>query len=268
MSSTTLSILASVIVAGLAALFVVTNSRRDRRLAESFSGQASHGSGPSDAAREVEDEAKEAQLAERKTDAVTEWVPPTEEAIGVSRRQFFNRGILAMFAVGLSGFGAACLAFLWPNKVVGFGGKVNAGALADIKATITSTKAPFYVPAGRFYIQPYPAIALPKAGLVSSYKAIIPGLDQGVVALYQKCVHLGCKVPWCQSSQWFECPCHGSRYNRVGEKKGGPAPRGLDRFVLSVSGGNIIVDTGQLILGPPVGTNTTGQEAEGPHCNQ
>ena len=32
-------------------------------------------------------------------------------------------------------------------------------------------------------------------------------------------------------SQWFECPCHGSKYNRVGEKHGGPAPRGLDRFV-------------------------------------
>ena len=76
----------------------------------------------------------------------------------------------------------------------------------------------------------------------------------GFVALYQKCVHLGCRVPWCQSSQWFECPCHGSKYNRVGEKVGGPAPRGLDRFVLEVSGGNIVVDTGNLVLGPPIGT--------------
>ena len=68
-------------------------------------------------------------------------------------------------------------------------------------------------------------------------------MEKGYVALYQKCVHLGCRVPWCETSQWFECPCHGSKYNRVGEKKGGPAPRGLDRFALEVSGGNIIVDT-------------------------
>ena len=54
--------------------------------------------------------------------------------------------------------------------------------------------------------------------------------EQGIVALYQKCPHLGCRVPECVTSQWFECPCHGSQYNQVGEKKGGPAPRGMDRF--------------------------------------
>jgi len=79
-------------------------------------------------------------------------------------------------------------------------------------------------------------------------------------------VHLGCRVPWCQSSQWFECPCHGSKYSRVGEKKGGPAPRGLDRFALSVAGGIIAVDTKTVYVGPPIGTDTTGQGLEGPHC--
>ena len=52
----------------------------------------------------------------------------------------------------------------------------------------------------------------------------------------------------------------------MGEKKGGPAPRGLDRFAMSVTGDIFIVDTGLIIQGPPIGTNTTGQEAEGPHC--
>ncbi|HMC42913.1 MAG TPA: Rieske 2Fe-2S domain-containing protein, partial [Acidimicrobiales bacterium] len=66
--------------------------------------------------------------------------------------------------------------------------------------------------------------------------------------------------------QWFECPCHGSKYNRVGEKKGGPAPRGLDRFGVSVDGGQIVVDTKQVVVGPPIGTDTTGQGLEGPHC--
>ena len=92
------------------------------------------------------------------------------------------------------------------------------------------------------------------------------GMEQGFVALYQRCVHLGCRVPWCQSSQWFECPCHGSKYNRVGEKKAGPAPRGLDRFALTVAGGEMTIDTGSIQLGPPIGTNTTGQQQEGPLC--
>jgi cytochrome b6-f complex iron-sulfur subunit len=91
-------------------------------------------------------------------------------------------------------------------------------------------------------------------------------MEAGVVALYQVCVHLGCRVPQCDTSQWFECGCHGSYYNQVGEKKAGPAPRGLDRFAMSVTGGVLTVDTGTIIQGPPIGTNTTGQEAEGPHC--
>ncbi len=95
---------------------------------------------------------------------------------------------------------------------------------------------------------------------------MLAGMEAGVVALYQKCPHLGCRVPWCGTSQWFECPCHGSQYNRVGEKKGGPAPRGMDRFAMEVDGGTLTVDTGTVIQGPPIGTNTTGQEAEGPHC--
>jgi cytochrome b6-f complex iron-sulfur subunit len=92
-------------------------------------------------------------------------------------------------------------------------------------------------------------------------------MEQGYVALYQKCPHLGCRVPWCQTSQWFECPCHGSKYNRVGEKKGGPAPRGMDRWALTVSGNNVVVDTrGVAFQGPPIGTDTTGQGQEGAPC--
>ena len=92
-------------------------------------------------------------------------------------------------------------------------------------------------------------------------------MEAGVIALYQKCPHLGCRVPSCATSQWFECPCHGSQYNQVGEKRGGPAPRGMDRFAMEVTpDGFLLVDTGSVIPGPPIGVNTTGQESEGPHC--
>ena len=58
---------------------------------------------------------------------------------------------------------------------------------------------------------------------------------KGITILSQKCPHLGCRVPQCATSQWFECQCHGSQYNRVGEKKAGPAPRGMDRYPATIA---------------------------------
>ncbi|MEA2686744.1 MAG: cytochrome b6-f complex iron-sulfur subunit [Actinomycetota bacterium] len=193
-------------------------------------------------------------------------LPPDEESLGVTRRQVLNRGIVVTMLLAISGFGAGMVAMLWPSLSGGFGAKIRAGKVEEVLDAINTKKEPFYVGAGRFYIQPYPKEAVGAAKKVASYGAVVEGYDQGFVALYQKCVHLGCRVPWCKTSQWFECPCHGSQYNRVGEKKGGPAPRGLDRFVVSVDGGSVVVDTKMVIPGPPIGTNTTGQEAEGPHC--
>ena len=195
------------------------------------------------------------------------WVPPDDETIGVTRRQFFNRSIVVSFALGLSGFGAGVLAFLWPSGVGGFGSKINVGSVDDIKAAIKDGDGFAYYPEGRMWITEYPSAALDKAKAVYS-EPELAGMEKGIIALYQKCPHLGCRVPQCASSQWFECGCHGSQYNRVGEKKGGPAPRGMDRFAMSFNGDVLVVDTSSAgqIQGPPIGTNTTGQEAEGPHC--
>ena len=203
--------------------------------------------------------------AKRGRGDVVQWEPVDEEEIGVSRRQFLNRGLVATVGFSIAGFGAACLGFLWPTGSAGFGGKINAGKISDIIAAIQAKAAPYYVPEARAYIQQYPAADLPAAKQV--YSAVTyAGMEQGFVALYQRCVHLGCRVPWCQTSQWFECPCHGSKYNRVGEKKAGPAPRGLDRFAILISSGQLTVNTGDIEIGPPIGTNTTGQQQEGPLC--
>ena len=191
-------------------------------------------------------------------------VPPDPEVLGVTRRQFFNRGIVGFFVLGLSGFGAACLAFLWPKLGGGFGSVINIGSTVSIDAKIAEGRGFAYYPEGRMWVTKYPAAALPAARRV--YGAELPGMEAGYTALYQKCPHLGCRVPECKTSQWFECQCHGSQYNRNGEKKGGPAPRGMDRFPITASGSSISVDTGTILTGPPIGTNTTGQEAEGPHC--
>jgi cytochrome b6-f complex iron-sulfur subunit len=205
------------------------------------------------------------EVAERQPAGVSKWEPVDEEELGVTRRQFLNRGVLASVGFAVAAFGAGVLAFLWPTRSVGFGGKINAGKLDDILGDINDTQAPFYVPLARTYIQPYPKADLPKAEKVYA-PAVVKGMEAGIVGLYQKCVHLGCRVPWCGTSQWFECPCHGSKYNRVGEKRDGPAPRGLDRFLVTVDGGSVTIDTGVLFTGPPIGTDTTGQKPEGPHC--
>ena len=168
--------------------------------------------------------------------------------------------------MGAGAFGSAVLAFLWPSAAAGFGGKIAVGSTSDV-ATAIAGKQPYYNATAKTYIVPYPKAALPKARKVSAYTpAIVAGMEAGYVALYQTCPHLGCRVPWCDTSQWFECPCHGSKYNAVGEKQGGPAPRGMDRFVFQVAGGTIVVDTGNLVPGPPIGTNTTGQAPAGPSC--
>ena len=196
---------------------------------------------------------------------LAEYVPPDAEAIGVTRRQFFNRSIILVMGLALSGFGAAVIAFLWPTPKGGFGSKIRVGNVSDVIAKIQASAGFLYLAEGRMWITQYPASALEKAKKV--YPApVLAGMEAGVVALYQKCPHLGCRVPSCATSQWFECPCHGSQYNQVGEKKGGPAPRGMDHFAMEVSGGVLTVNTGAIFQGPPIGTNTTGQEAEGPHC--
>ncbi len=191
--------------------------------------------------------------------------PADPETLGVNRRQFFNRSIVGAQSLAWGGFSVAMIAFLWPSLTGGFGGKVRAGNKQDILAEIAEKKQPFYVPEARAYINPYPESALPRAKQVYS-DPVLPGLEAGVIALFQKCVHLGCRVPWCQTSQWFECPCHGSKYNRVGEKKGGPAPRGLDQFPIELSGDQVTINTGTVVQGLAIGVETTGQEAEGPSC--
>jgi cytochrome b6-f complex iron-sulfur subunit len=205
------------------------------------------------------------QLVGVGTSDISAYVPPDPEAIGVTRRQFFNRSIILFMGLSISGFAAAVLAMLWPVPKGGFGSKIRVGKVSDLAAQITAGKGFLYNAEGRMWMTNYPSSAVDKAKAVYS-NPVLNSMEAGIVVVYQKCPHLGCRVPSCATSQWFECPCHGSQYNQAGEKKGGPAPRGMDRFVTEVSDGVLNVDTGTVIQGPPIGTNTTGQEAEGPHC--
>ena len=88
-----------------------------------------------------------------------------------------------------------------------------------------------------------------------------------VIALSWRCPHLGCRVPWCDSSAEFECPCHGSIFNRVGEYREGPAPRGMDRYPTTVDeNGVVVIDTSIVIEGPPPGPESIDEPPAGPRC--
>ncbi len=198
------------------------------------------------------------------------WSPPDAEEVGVTRRQFLNRASITLMVVGLNAFGVANIAFLWPRPTGGFGSKVKVGSIDAVNDAISATTPAVnfsYFSVAQSYIQPFPTDAATQANAEGVYSgAVLEGMKQGYVALWQKCPHLGCKVPVCGTSQWFECPCHGSQYNRVGEKKAGPAPRGMDRFPVLFEGNNVVIDTRRAVQGPPIGTDTTGQGLEGPHC--
>ncbi|MFT7474427.1 MAG: cytochrome b6-f complex iron-sulfur subunit [Verrucomicrobiales bacterium] len=198
--------------------------------------------------------------------AIEPWVAPDPEVVGVARRQFLNRAIIAVFGLNLTGFGLAVIAQLWPGASEGFGSEITVGPVTDVLNEIRAGGGFLYRPEGRMWITEFPLGALEKAAPVYASTPAWPGIEAGVKALYQKCPHLGCRVPDCGSSQYFECPCHGSFYNQVGEKRGGPAPRGMDFFAMSVDGGVLKVNTGNIVGGPAIGTNTTGQEREGPSC--
>lgn len=185
----------------------------------------------------------------------------TPSEMAVSRRQFLNRAWTASFTAFLGFFGMSSLSFLWPKLTGGFGTKITAGDYEEIISKVGPAGGfqPLFIPEGRFYLIYYEG-----EGDAPAYE-LVGAKDTKLVALYRKCVHLGCSVPHCPSSSLFECPCHGSKYRLHGEYYGGPAPRGLDRFPIALEGkkkDKVVVDTGTIVEGPPRGTDTWQKFAE------
>lgn len=170
-------------------------------------------------------------------------VEVSPEEAGVTRRQFFNRALNVTFFSFLGIMGINSLAFFWPRLSGGFGSDIDAGSLAEVKSAVFTPSGsilPLFIPEAKAYVVPAPT------SLSDQYAGKQVETD-GLMALFQRCVHLGCRVPWCAPSQGFECPCHGSKYNSVGEYFAGPAPRNLDRFVVEVRDGRFIIKTGSVI---------------------
>lgn len=219
---------------------VKADSARRARLAEAQAGGESEGGVATMVAAPVEFE-----------DDPPKQVISAEE-YGVTRRKFFNRALAAVFGLFMLQFTLASLAFMWPKLKGGFGTPINAGKVSDLKAEVLVAGAivPKFVPPAQAWIVPFDMSELEGSSFESVPFVVAGGESDGVglMALWQRCVHLGCRVPSCESSQGFECPCHGSKYNGHGEYSQGPAPRNLDRFGVSVNdAGDLIVETGNIV---------------------
>lgn len=147
----------------------------------------------------------------------------------------------------------------------GLGTAVPIGALAEILERIDDGGGFAYYPEARAWITRYPAEHVERAREVYD-RSIHEGLAVGLIALWQRCPHLGCRVPECRSSGFFECPCHVSRFSSVGEHRGGPAPRGMDLFPVRLVGPSVMIETGSPVLGLAPDVDITGQLPAGPFC--
>jgi cytochrome b6-f complex iron-sulfur subunit len=186
----------------------------------------------------------------------------------VERRTFLRYGMFGAVGAGLGGFGLTALGFLYPRPGDELTGEVPMGNAEELAAIIQDSRAPVAVPEGGISIVVWDPSNEAAMELYGEDHAILSD-SVGLMAIYsQRCVHLGCAVPWCQSSQWFECPCHGSRYNRWAEYTGGPAPRGLDRYpsIIDEGTGDLVVNLGNLLTGPARTANALEQPQEGPNC--
>jgi cytochrome b6-f complex iron-sulfur subunit len=92
-----------------------------------------------------------------------------------------------------------------------------------------------------------------------------PGIESGFLAISQRCPHLACRVPWCETSGWFECPCHGSRFTAYGEQRRGPAERGMSYFAISEEDGILRLLPGS-VQGLDRDAEIVDVEPSGPHC--
>ena len=179
-----------------------------------------------------------------------------EQVQGLSRRQILRGSIAGAMLLWITEVAAGSLGFLWPNLSGGFGGQVRIGTLEDVKLANSDVPIeegfPGYYPDARAYvvlIDPAVQQFLPGASADGD------GTQMNVRGLYQRCPHLGCRPNPCERNFWMECPCHGSRYDRLGIKaegsQFGPAARGMDRFAITVEAdGTLVLDTSKITLGP------------------
>jgi hypothetical protein len=180
------------------------------------------------------------------------------DARTITRRSFMRRVLGAGVGILSLEFVGGTLAFLWPNITEGLGAMFRVGTLPDILTAEPGFAKgyPYGFTAARSFLINVPAARSLASGEVVDMPS--PAASD-LIALWRRCPHLGCIVPdLCESVKRFECRCHGSTYNILGEKlEKGPAERGMDRFaVLMDEDGTVLIDTSEITRGAPEGIVT------------
>jgi len=156
------------------------------------------------------------------------------EKRGLTRREFLSRAWLAAAGLLVVETIGASLASLWPKLREGtFGTKIRVFTVEEARAMPVGTVV--YFQEQRLYMS---------------------RVESGLLALYRKCTHVGCVVPWLPDDPSeddlaakgrFNCPCHGGIFDRYGVVQAGPPPRPLDIFPIEIDGEELVVDTGTII---------------------
>ncbi len=167
----------------------------------------------------------------------------------VTRRSMLRTSFWASLAIVVAGFILGFVNFFWPRKVTGFGGVFSVPLALIPKAG----EDPVHIIDAKAWI----VNLKPGEGVPPQFTSFAqPSEKGGILALYHKCPHLGCTVPWRPDFDfegvkgWFRCPCHGSTYTKAGVRVFGPAPRPMDTFKVTPKPGvGIDIDTGKITLG-------------------
>jgi cytochrome b6-f complex iron-sulfur subunit len=139
----------------------------------------------------------------------------------VSRRRFIVYAWIIAAAVVVCELIAGTFAFLWPRRRAKTEKIFVAGKAADFKV-----------------------------GEVVDFRrerTFVVRLEGGFLAISAICTHLRCIVNWNAAMKEFECPCHGGKFNQLGEVLAGPPPRPLDLHKIEITAGNVVIDTERVI---------------------
>lgn len=134
-----------------------------------------------------------------------------EEKKDINRREFLTFAWL--ISLGFLSVNIAGLTYLFsmPRFREGeFGGVVTIGKVSDLPEVASN---PENFPKVKFWLSV---------------------TENGALAIYKVCTHLGCLYNWKEQDNKFVCPCHGSQFEKDGDFIQGPAPRSLDQFVMKV----------------------------------
>jgi menaquinol-cytochrome c reductase iron-sulfur subunit len=149
---------------------------------------------------------------------------------GLSRRQWLARSFWAAVSFVTAGLAAPLVGyFVGPLLRRGTPARVQIGPVADFPAD-RPTKVEFSLRR--------------RDGWVTEegrHTAWVVRRGENVVAFDPRCTHLGCAYHWHAETSQFLCPCHNGLYDINGRVVGGPPPRPLDTYPVTIENGVLTV---------------------------